>query len=103
MPPSETPKNSIIPSPAANRAAEDSSSIAVQELDTPVPDAAPVPTFGSNGFRSSSRYVDYDTHELLEKISQYEDERRWQRISEGIWISLLAHIAFFALLYFIPR
>jgi outer membrane biosynthesis protein TonB len=53
--------------------------------------------------RSSSRYVDYDTHELLEKISQYEDERRWQRIREGIWISLLAHICFFALLYFIPR
>jgi outer membrane biosynthesis protein TonB len=53
--------------------------------------------------RSSSRYVDYDTHELLEKISQYEDERRWQRIREGIWISILAHIVFFTALYFVPR
>jgi outer membrane biosynthesis protein TonB len=102
MPASETPQNSNLPSPGANRAAEDSSSVAVQELDAPVSEAS-VPTFGGNGFRSSSRYVDYDTHELLEKISQYEDERRWQRIREGIWISLLAHIAFFALLYFIPR
>ncbi len=53
--------------------------------------------------RSSSRYVDYDTHELLEKISEYEDERRWQRIREGIWISILAHIVLFSLLSWIPR
>jgi hypothetical protein len=53
--------------------------------------------------RSSSRYIDYDTHELLDKITQYEDERRWQRIREGIWISILAHIVFFAALYFVPR
>jgi hypothetical protein len=53
--------------------------------------------------RSSSRYVDYDTHELLEKISEYEDERRWARIREGIWISVLAHILFFSALTWIPR
>lgn len=98
---SETPTNSPIPSPDAKRGAPDYGSVAVQEPEAPA--EAPVPTFGVNGFRSGSRYVDYDTSELLDRISQYEDERRWQRIREGIWISLLAHIAFFALLYLIPR
>jgi TonB family protein len=101
---SENFTNSPIP-PDANRGAEDSGSVAVavQEPEAAAGSEAPIPAFGNHGFRSSSRYVDYDTHELLERISQYEDERRWQRIREGIWISLLAHIAFFALLYFIPR
>ena len=53
--------------------------------------------------RSSSRYVDYDSHELLERISQYEDERRWARIREGIWISIIAHALFFSLLSWIPK
>ena len=30
-----------------------------------------------------SRWVDYDTHELLEMISELEDERRWARLREG--------------------
>jgi TonB family protein len=102
---SENSTNSPIPPPGPTRGPEDSGSVAVavQEPDAPASSEAPVPTSGNNGFRSSSRYVDYDTHELLERISQYEDERRWQRIREGIWISILAHIAFFALLYAIPR
>ena len=33
-----------------------------------------------------SRWVDYDTHELLEMISELEDERRWARLREGIWM-----------------
>jgi TonB family protein len=105
MPASETPTNSPIPAPettsGSGRAAENSGAVALQEPEAPGSgDAA---AFGGGGFRSSSRYVDYDTHELLERISQYEDERRWQRIREGIWISILAHIVFFALLYAIPR
>ncbi|MFC5861020.1 energy transducer TonB [Acidicapsa dinghuensis] len=52
---------------------------------------------------SSSRWVDYDTHELLEKISQYEDERRWQRIREGIWISIILHFLLFLGIAYIPR
>jgi hypothetical protein len=31
-----------------------------------------------------SRWVDYDTHELLEMISELEDERRWARLREGL-------------------
>ena len=56
----------------------------------------------SSGY-SSSRYLDYDTHELLERIAEYEDERRWQRIREGIWISILLHILLFSALTWIPR
>lgn len=55
------------------------------------------------GGLSSSRWVDYDTHELLEKISQYEDERRWQRIREGIWISIILHFLLFLGIAYIPR
>jgi outer membrane biosynthesis protein TonB len=89
MPASETPTN---PPPT----------------ESPDPDLSPAPSRdpgepnAPRGY-STSRYVDYETHELLEKISQYEDERRWQRIREGIWISIIAHILFFAALYFVPR
>src|SRR5208283_4168360 len=31
-----------------------------------------------------SRWLDYDTHELLEMISELEDERRWARLREGM-------------------
>ena len=44
----------------------------------------------------SSRWVDYDTHELLEMISELEDERRWSRLREGFWLALLVHILFFS-------
>jgi TonB family protein len=49
-----------------------------------------------------SRWVDYDTHELLEMISELEDERRWSRLREGFWIALLAHIVFFSAITWIP-
>ena len=96
MPPSETPTNPPTPNPDTHR----SGSVAVEEI-------SPTPTESSSepsrrGY-STSRYVDYDTHELLEKITQYEDERRWQRIREGIWISIIAHILLFSGLTWIPR
>jgi outer membrane biosynthesis protein TonB len=93
MPASETPTN-----PIETEQGSQGSQAAVTGASTS--SDQPVSLFAG---RSSSRYIDYDTHELLEKISQYEDERRWQRIREGIWISLLAHIVLFASLYFIPR
>ena len=50
-----------------------------------------------------SRWVDYDTHELLEMISELEDERRWARLREGIWIAVLFHIALISALTWIPK
>jgi outer membrane biosynthesis protein TonB len=47
--------------------------------------------------------VDYDTHELLEMISELEDERRWARLREGIWIAVLIHILLLSAITWIPR
>ncbi len=63
---------------------------------------------GGNGARirrgaSTSRWVDYDTHELLQMISELEDERRWARLREGIWLALLIHIVLISAITWIPR
>ena len=50
-----------------------------------------------------SRWVDYDTHELLEMISELEDERRWARLREGIWIAVLLHILLISAITWIPK
>ena len=96
MPASETPTNPPTPKPDTHQ----SGSVAVEEVSPTAPAGSPEPP--RLGY-STSRYVDYDTHELLEKITQYEDERRWQRIREGIWISIIAHILLFSGLTWIPR
>ncbi len=90
MPASETPTNPNLTEPTPR---EQAASAAPESTDREE----------RRGGYSTSRYVDYDSHELLEKISQYEDERRWQRIREGIWISIIAHILFFSALTWIPR
>jgi outer membrane biosynthesis protein TonB len=50
-----------------------------------------------------SRWVDYDTHELLTMISELEDERRWARLREGIWIAILFHLALLSAVTWIPK
>jgi hypothetical protein len=50
-----------------------------------------------------SRWVDYDTHELLQTISDLEDERRWARLREGIWIAILFHLALLSAVTWIPK
>jgi outer membrane biosynthesis protein TonB len=50
-----------------------------------------------------SRWVDYDTHELLELISELEDERRWARFREGILWAVLFHIILISSLTWIPK
>ncbi len=52
---------------------------------------------------ATSRWVDYDTHELLQMISELEDERRWARLREGIWIAVLIHILLLSAVTWIPR
>jgi hypothetical protein len=52
---------------------------------------------------SRSRWVDYDTHELLEMISDLEDERRWARLREGIWIAILIHFLVISGITWIPK
>jgi hypothetical protein len=50
-----------------------------------------------------SRWVDYDTHELLEMIGELEDERRWARLREGVWLAILIHLALLSAVTWIPR
>ncbi len=50
-----------------------------------------------------SRWVDYDTHELLEMIGELEDERRWARLREGVWIAILIHLAILSAITWIPK
>ncbi|MFP5203716.1 MAG: energy transducer TonB, partial [Acidobacteriota bacterium] len=57
---------------------------------------APIP-------RSTSRWVDYDTHELLEMISELEDERRWARLREGVLWAVLVHIALICAILLLPK
>jgi outer membrane biosynthesis protein TonB len=52
---------------------------------------------------SGSRWVDYNTHELLEMISELEDERRWARLREGALWAILAHLALLLALFLLPR
>ena len=55
------------------------------------------------GARATSRWIDYETHELLEMISELEDERRWARLREGIWIAILIHLVLLSAVTWIPR
>lgn len=57
----------------------------------------------ANTSSGNSRWVDYDTHELLMMISELEDERRWARLREGIWIALLVHIFLLSAVTWIPK
>lgn len=52
---------------------------------------------------STSRWVDYNSHELLDMISQLEDERRWSRLREAIWLALLAHVLLISFATWIPK
>ncbi len=50
-----------------------------------------------------SRWVDYDTHELLQMITDLEDERRWARLREGVWIAILIHMVVLSAITWVPR
>jgi outer membrane biosynthesis protein TonB len=52
---------------------------------------------------SQSRWLDYDSHELLEMISELEDERRWARLREGILWAILLHILLISAVTWIPK
>jgi len=61
------------------------------------------PADGASPPVRGSRWLDYDTHELLEMISELEDERRWARLREGVLWAVLVHIVLLFGLYLVPR
>ncbi|KAA6455882.1 energy transducer TonB [Acidobacteria bacterium AB60] len=77
-----------------------------EPLAGPQGDPAPAPPDSGNDrppVVRGSRWIDYDTHELLEMISELEDERRWARLREGILWALLFHILLVSAATWIPR
>jgi hypothetical protein len=89
--PATTPPEAVTPASVEDPGQPEAASpeLATPELASPA------------GLRS--RWVDYDTHELLQMITDLEDERRWARLREGIWIALLIHIVLISSLTWIPR
>ena len=98
MPPSEAPINVNEPEkpPAAPQEAETSAPGQVGSESREQEGTKPFAVRGS-------RWVDYDTHELLEMISELEDERRWARLREGVLWALLFHILLISALTWIPK
>ena len=95
MPTSEAPANVNEPNgPVETSQVPGSSDVAAATLDPPAENAPAAHT---------SRWVDYDTHELLEMISELEDERRWSRLREGIWLAILFHLLLLSAVTWIPK
>jgi hypothetical protein len=91
MPTDETPNDGNKP----NRPAETSSNLAAGGELRLAESVSPVVR--------GSRWIDYDTHELLEMINDLEDERRWSRFREGVWVAILIHLLLLSLVTWIPR
>jgi len=95
MPTTETPAKANDPNePLKTGPADSSESTNQPPADETSQPAAP---------RSRSRWVDYDTHELLQMISELEDERRWARLREGVLWALLLHIILLSAVTWIPK
>jgi hypothetical protein len=69
------------------------------------PEATPAPAGdgGTASAFSNSRWLDYNSHELLEMISELEDERRFARLREGILWAVLLHILLISAFTWIPK
>jgi len=65
----------------------------------PPPPAGPEPRPSG----STSRWIDYDTHELLEMIGELEDERRWARLREGLLWAFLIHALLILAVFMLPK
>jgi TonB family protein len=100
MPAREAPAD--VNEPASSPAAHpdtNSPSVAVEENSVTKPERSEPASVAVRG----SRWVDYDTHELLEMISDLEDERRSARLREGIWIAILIHLLLLSAITWIPK
>lgn len=99
MPPSEAPNHVNEPNGSPQTSSDTSPA---SNPDTSQLTGGAEPESGPRVVRGS-RWVDYDTHELLEMIGELEDERRWARLREGFWIAILIHLALLSALTWIPK
>jgi outer membrane biosynthesis protein TonB len=104
MPPSQTPTNVNEPQKPPDHPSDEDLSQRAPALEESAQGATPQEQEPAKPFAiRGSRWVDYDTHELLEMISELEDERRWARLREGVLWALLAHILLISALTWIPK
>lgn len=87
----------------ANQPMDPSGTEPVQESPAPESPASEGGSGDSAPVVRGSRWVDFDTHELLQVISDLEDERRWARFREGILWAVLFHIFLLSAVTWIPR
>ena len=99
MPPSEAPNHVNEPNGSPQTSSDTSPA---SNPDTSQLTGGAEPESGARVVRGS-RWVDYDTHELLEMIGELEDERRWARLREGFWIAILIHLALLSALTWLPK
>ena len=85
------------PSPSSNLDSSPEPSPNLSPARSPEPDESRSPVV------RSSRWIDYDTHELLEMIGELEDERHWARLREGMLWAILVHIMILLALFLLPR
>ncbi|MGH9605140.1 MAG: energy transducer TonB family protein [Terracidiphilus sp.] len=98
MPTSEAPADLNEPQGAPRASTEtDREDSRVEEESSATAALEPSPPAGS-----TSRWINYDTHELLEMIGELEDERRWSRLREGILWAVLFHILLISAITWIP-
>ena len=98
------PKGPGEPSPATEKSVPESI-LGLSSGLTPNPDPGrdPEPREPAPRAVRGSRWIDYDTHELLEMIGELEDERRWARLREGVLWAVLVHILLLFALFLIPK
>jgi TonB family protein len=103
MPTSEVPVESNDPQGPSEKSSAQQTPLtgAILGLD-PNPQPLPEPSAPASPIVSGSRWIDYDTHELLEMISELEDERRWARFREGMLWAVLLHIILISAITWIP-
>ncbi|HXE05449.1 MAG TPA: energy transducer TonB [Bryobacteraceae bacterium] len=99
MPISEAPANVNEPKGPIETSQEAGGS----DVAAPAAASASDPPAESAPAAHTSRWVNYETHELLEMISELEDERRWSRLREGIWLAILFHLLLLSAITWIPK
>jgi hypothetical protein len=108
MPISEAPTKAA--ESGDKKPAENGSKLVSLRLETPWPEhpaaeeqTQPAEIADAQRAPSTSRWIDYDTHELLELIGELEDERRWARLREGVLWAVLLHALLLLGLFMLPK
>ncbi|MGH9600730.1 MAG: hypothetical protein ACRD27_12760 [Terracidiphilus sp.] len=102
MPTSEAPANVNEPQGPPQGSIGASQEAAGPEAETLAPATASEEAESPAPTGHGSRWINYETHELLEMINDLEDERRWSRLREGVLWAILFHIVLISAITWLP-